>query len=175
MAVSVIKTFYDNVIGKLKTIPELKYVIQYQEQQLNQETTSLYSYPAALVEVSINNVKQLVKRSDYDCNLIIHLLVKEMNHDMFEGIELTNKIYDAIQGQHFTQSCSPIYYTNYTLDKKPENFSETILQFATIITYQSDFNPNTGLTHSIDNIRGTFSYTGSTQSRGIHITQSNII
>jgi hypothetical protein len=174
MAVSVIKTFYDNVITKLKTIPELEYVIQFQEQQINQETTSLYSYPAALVEVSINNVKQLVKRSDYDCNLIIHLLVKEMNHDMFGGIELTNKIYDALQGQHFSQSCSPIYYTNYTIDKKPENFSETLLQFGTIITYQSNFNPNTGLTASIDNIRGTFSYTGFTQSRGIHITQSQI-
>lgn len=173
MSVSVIKNFYDNVINKLKTISDLQYVIQYQEQEKNQEDTSLYSYPAALVEVDIVNVVQMVKRSDYYCNLNIHLLVKEMNHSMYDGIELTNKIYDALQIQTFSQSCSPLYYVNYTIDKKPENFSQTILQFSTIITYQSINNPYAGLTTSITAIIGTFSYQSATESRGIYITQSN--
>lgn len=175
MAVSVIKQLYDNVIAKLETVSDLAYVIQYQSQDEDQEDTSLYSYPAALVEVDVTGVSQMIKRSDYNCEINIHLLVKEMNHDMYGSIELTNKIYDVLQGQHFSQSCSPIYYTDYTIDKYPENFSKTILKFNTIVSYRSNSNPNTGLTHSIENIIGTFSFTGSTQSRGIHITQSNII
>jgi hypothetical protein len=174
MAISVIKNLYDNIITKLDTISDLEYIIQYQTQDEDQEDTSLYSYPAALVEIEVTDVTQYIRRSDYNCDINIHLLVKEMNHDMYGSIELTNKIYDALQGQHFTQSCSPIYYTEYTIDKKPENFSKTILKFNTIVTYQSNQSPYNGLTASIDNIRGTFSYTGSTQSRGIHLTQSQI-
>ena len=174
MAIIVIKKLYDNIITKLDTISDLQYIIQYQTQDEDQEDTSLYSYPAALVEIEVTDVTQYIRRSDYNCDINIHLLVKEMNHDMYGSIELTNKIYDALQGQHFTQSCSPIYYTEYTIDKKPENFSKTILKFNTIVTYQSNSSPYNGLTASKDNIRGTFSYTGSTQSRGIHLTQSQI-
>lgn len=174
MAISVIKQLYDNIIQKLNTISDLKYIIQYQTQDEDQENTSLYSYPAALVEIDVTNVTQMIKRSDYNCDINIHLLVKEMNHDMYGSIELTNKIYDNLQGQHFSQSCSPIYYVDYTIDKSPENFSKTILKFNTIVTYRSTNNPNFGLTHSIDAINGTFSYVGSTNSVYIHITQSNI-
>jgi len=174
MAISVIKQLYDNVIGKLSTISDLKYIIQYQTQDENQEDTSLYSYPAALVEIDVVDITQYIRRSDYNCEINIHLLVKEMNHDMYGSIEMTNKIYNALQGQHFTQSCSPIYYTDLTIDKKPENFSKTILKFNTIVTYRDNLSPYNGLTHSIENIIATFSYIGATESRGIHLTQSQI-
>lgn len=173
MAVSVIKQFYDNVEAKLSTINDLAYIIQYQTQDEEQQTTSLYSYPAALIEIDVVDVSQYIQRSDYNIQLNIHLLQKEMNHDMWGGVELSNKIYNALQGQHFSQSCSPVYYTDMTIDTKPENFSSTIMTFNTIITYR-DNNAPYGMTASIHNIIGTFSYTGSTQSRGIHITQSNV-
>jgi hypothetical protein len=174
MAITVIKKFYDNVINKLSSIDDFSYVIQYQNQDIDQENTSLYSYPAILVEVDVENVTQMVRRSDYNCNLLIHLLEKEMNHDMYGGLELVNKIYDSLQGQHFTQSCSPLYYTDMTIDKKPLNFSKTVLEFKTIITYNSVNNPNIGITHSVGTISGTFSFIGQTQSVYVVITQSNI-
>lgn len=174
MAVSVIKRLYDNIIDKLSTIDELEFIIQYQQQDEDQEGRNLYSYPAALVEIDVTDVTQWIRRSDYNCDINIHLMVKEMNDSMFGSIELTNKIYDNLQGQHFTQSCSPIYYTDLTIDKNPENFSKTILNFKTIVTYESGSSPYSGLTSSVKNIIGTFSYAGNDEVRGIHLTQSQI-
>jgi hypothetical protein len=151
----------------LTNIGDFSYVFQFQSQDIDQENTSIYSYPAALVELDVESVTQLIQRSDYNLIVNIHILEKELNNTMYGSINLTGKVYSALQGQHFQQLTSPLYYVGAELDREPYNFSKTVMTFNTILTVRSLPNiftystatPSIAVTYTYSQVQGTQSYT----------------
>lgn len=162
-----IVSLYQQVIAKLESLNTFQYVFQYQGQELEQENTSIYSYPAALVELDVESVSQLIRRSDYNLVVKIHILEKEMEHTMFGSPNLTGKVYEALQAQHFQQLTSPLMYSATELDRQPFNFAKTTMSFNTILTVRSvpemftysTATPSIYITYTYSQVQGTQSYT----------------
>jgi hypothetical protein len=162
-----LRELYQSVIDQIINIGDFSYVFQYQSQDIDQENTSIYSYPVALVELDIEGVTQLIRRSDYNVLVNVHILEKEMEHTMYGSIDLTGKIYKALQGQHFSNLCSPLYYTATDIDREPMNFSKTTMTFNTILTVReipniftySTASASLYVTYTYSQVQGTQSYT----------------
>lgn len=162
-----LRQLYQEIIDKLTATNEFAYVFQYQSQDQDQENTTVYSYPAALVELDIESVTQLIRRSDYNVAVNIHILEKEMEHTMYGSVNLTGKVYEALQAQHFNSLTSPLMYASAVLDKEPYNFSKTIMTFNTITTVRtlpgiftySSATPSVYVTYTYSQVQGTQSYT----------------
>ena len=162
-----LRNLYQKLIDKIDSITDFAYVFQYQSQDQDQENTSVYSYPAALIELDVDSVTQMIQRSDYNLTINIHILEKELEHTMYGSINLTGKVFQALQGQHFDNLTSPLMYSATTLDKEPYNFSKTIMTFNTILTVRSlpeiftysTATPSIYVTYTYSQVQGTGSYT----------------
>lgn len=162
-----IQDLTEKVITRIKDIPSIKYVGQEQGQLFNPAGFQAFSTPAVLVRPEINNVVQQLGNQYFDISFVCTIIIKEttkLGETTFTLYDVGNEIYKKLQGNHFSQSCTPMLRINLEQDYVflDRNFGFTT--FKTNVTDNSAIDSN-GYTFSVTPDFRVISDYGSTQSK----------